>query len=208
MASAAAIGEVLDALTPVHRSPAALRLVVAAGADVAGFVAAVLAELRGWRAGVALATGACVVRGAEVTTGVVARLDVTTRAAGAVLLRVPAAFVDPLVRALTGSAPLVEAEADDVVALAVAVLDGAGAAVAAGASVAAGAVTTTGAGVCEVTGEALPATGGSVGVCGVPKPDGVHAHASATPTTPTLSTENRAMLKIRARLFTTAPSSG
>jgi len=132
VASAAAIGDAVDARTPLHRSPAALRFVVAAGAEVADFVAALLA-LRAVRAGVvARTTGLRVACGAvavAVDVDVVAGAVAVTTRCEPVLLRGVAGFVALVVLgALAGRAPLVEAEADDVVAPALAGADaGAGA---------------------------------------------------------------------------------
>lgn len=158
--------------------------------------AAELEACAGARPGVAL-TGVRAITGAGFAAGAGARVAAPAFEEGRRVAGEAAAVRD-------GTAPLVVAEAEAPFAVAFATA-GVGAGAAAGAPPAAAGSTGAAGGApapaSEDGGTALEA----VGVAGVPKPDGVQAHASAAPTTPTLSTDNTVRQKTRTRCCTGIP---
>lgn len=197
-ASAAAIGEVLRAEeTPLQRSPAALRRVVAVAR--AGVRAAALAAAAGFAAAVAVerateveAAGATV-RGETAVGRDCAALDERD---GRVTLRWATA---PLaVAELRAPETALAAAGADAFAVAFA-----GACVGVGAgwgstggTFATGGVTGVGAGVTGL--------GGAIGDDGVPNPGGVQAHASPAPATATLSSDKTNTPDMRTLVYTRA----
>lgn len=206
VASAAEIGEAADDPTPLHRSPVALR-VEAAGAAVAGAAAAVLpADGRAALAGAPELTGADWAAGAETLAEPSLRGAVTgAGAAGTAGVRV--ALPEPDRAAGVGAvlalalrdaaAPLVDDEADPPEVLPGVGVLGAGAAGACALGAALGALA-AGAGATFAGGGAVDG-GASLGVAGVPKPDGVQAHARPAPVTAIPSSDSTARLRMRAR---------
>lgn len=192
-------------LTPVHRSPAALRradAVVGADAGAGAAPAALRFADAVERAAPEEVTGAIAVAGVEATDG---------RGAAAMGARVLLAAGAREALGLR-AAPLAVAElrAPDVVAAVGAV---AGAAAVAGAWAGAGAgagAGAAGAGGTAAGAEAAGAgsgagVGGAAGDAGVPKPGGVHAQAKPAPATATLSNDNTTRPDRRALVRTDPP---
>lgn len=214
VASAAEIGDAADDLTPLHRSPVALRVAGAVAAAVGPLLRD--ADVRALAGALDRADAVCVavavvLAGAallEPVDGAGARVGAAARGAEDVDGREPAgvrvvAPADPL-RVATD--PLVDAEAEPEAPEALAV-DGAGAAPPAdvpGAGVAAaggpvGGFVGATPGDTLAGGGATAGGGTSVGDAGVPNPDGVQAHARPAPVTAIPSNDSNARLNIRAR---------
>lgn len=209
VASAAEIGDAADDLTPLHRSPVALRV---AGAVAAGALlrCAVLRGVAGAldRADAGCVAGAVALAGAALVAAALcdgAVAGAVTRGADDVDGREAAGVRDrAAVDALrVAAAPLVDADAEAPELFGADApppappADGA----AAGADVLGGAA----GGFVGATPGATPAGGvaagggTSVGDAGVPKPEGVQAHARPAPVTAIPSSDSNARLNIRAR---------
>jgi hypothetical protein len=212
VASAAAIGDVAAVLTPPHRSPRALVVVLRVraavwllGADAVAFAAgavdfAVTLPEEGC-VGWALTAAEALLCGPD---------DVATPWRGLLLrspLAEPVRLVVPVAEEEERVAPLTVAEAEPAGPVAGVVDGGAAAGAAPAGAAAAGACVTGGVtggatGVTVETGGVTVGVGGAAGVAGVPKPCGVQAQAMPAPTTATPIADKTVKYMMRARLCT------